>query len=84
MALRIDRQLLKGWSMFLSSSSPQAGVGSAMCSYNRINGTYACENPQTLADLKETMGFRGWMMSDWGATHSTTNAILAGLDQEVG
>ena len=49
----------------------KAGLGSIMCSYNRINGVYSCENNSTLAtDLKERLGFEGWVMSDWGATHS--------------
>eukprot|EP01114_Cavostelium_apophysatum_P010971 TRINITY_DN2512_c0_g1_i1.p1 TRINITY_DN2512_c0_g1~~TRINITY_DN2512_c0_g1_i1.p1 ORF type:complete len:683 (+),score=141.26 TRINITY_DN2512_c0_g1_i1:29-2077(+) len=61
-----------------------AGVGSIMCSYNRVNNTYACENEQTLnQDLKGTMGFQGWVMSDWGATHSTSKAANAGLDQQM-
>ncbi len=48
-----------------------------MCSYNRINDTYACENEQTLSkDLKGRMGFTGFVMSDWGATHSTVKAML--------
>eukprot|EP00659_Diplonema_papillatum_P014346 gene14346-22009_t len=48
-----------------------AGVGSVMCSYNKINGTWSCENPDTLGrDLKARNGFQGWVMSDWGATHS--------------
>jgi len=58
-----------------------AGVGSFMCSYNKINSVWSCENPETLADLKQTLGFQGWVMSDWGATHSTS--IEAGLDQEM-
>jgi beta-glucosidase len=58
----------------------EAGVGSFMCSYNLINGIYACENEETLQrDLKGTLGFDGWVMSDWGATHSTS--IKEGLDQ---
>lgn len=60
----------------------EAGVGSFMCSYNKINNTYSCENNMTLAtDLKERLGFNGWVMSDWGATHSTS--INQGLDQEM-
>lgn len=35
-----------------------AGVGAVMCSYNRVNGTWACEQPQTLSDLKNGMGFQ--------------------------
>jgi beta-glucosidase len=65
----------------------KAGVGSFMCSYNKINSVYACENPQTLnAELKATgVGnyTGGWVMSDWGATHSTVNSANAGLDQEM-
>jgi len=60
----------------------QAGVGSFMCSYNKIRGNWSCENPETLQrDLKERLGFKGWVMSDWGATHSMS--INAGLDQEM-
>jgi len=59
----------------------KAGVGSFMCSYNKINGKWSCENPETLRDLKEGLGFDGWVMSDWGATHSAS--ILEGLDQEM-
>jgi len=60
-----------------------AGVLSVMCAYNRVNGVHACENPDTLRDLKETMGFNGWVMSDWFATHSTDGSLAAGLDQEL-
>eukprot|EP01060_Flectonema_neradi_P035382 TRINITY_DN649_c1_g1_i2.p1 TRINITY_DN649_c1_g1~~TRINITY_DN649_c1_g1_i2.p1 ORF type:complete len:667 (+),score=163.82 TRINITY_DN649_c1_g1_i2:65-2065(+) len=60
----------------------EAGVGSVMCSYNKIRETWSCENPETLQrDLKERLGFHGWVMSDWGATHSPS--INAGLDQEM-
>lgn len=60
----------------------RAGVGSFMCSYNRINGAYACENNVTLQRyLKQQLGFEGWVMSDWGATHSL--AVNQGLDQEM-
>lgn len=58
-------------------------VGSVMCSYNLVNGVHACENKYLLTDvLKHDWGFPGWVMSDWGATHSTVAAALAGLDQE--
>jgi beta-glucosidase len=57
-------------------------VGAVMCSYNLVNGVYACENPYLLNTvLKKEWGFAGWVMSDWGATHSTA-AANAGLDQE--
>uniref|UniRef100_A0A7S1WDL8 Probable beta-glucosidase G n=1 Tax=Alexandrium catenella TaxID=2925 RepID=A0A7S1WDL8_ALECA len=58
-----------------------AGVGSIMCSYNRLNGTHACENAVTLGHLKNEMGFQGFVMSDWGATH--TPSMKQGLDMEM-
>lgn len=58
-----------------------AGV---MCAYNRVNTVYACENRWLLTDvLKKDFGFKGWVLSDWGGTHSTVKAALAGLDQEM-
>ena len=59
--------------------------GSVMCSYNRVNGAYACESDWLLNQvLKTDWGFKGYVMSDWGATHSTVPAANAGLDQESG
>ncbi|MDT8759144.1 glycoside hydrolase family 3 C-terminal domain-containing protein [Sphingomonas psychrotolerans] len=59
--------------------------GSVMCAYNRVNGPFSCENPWLLRDvLRRDWGFRGYVMSDWGAVHSTAPAIAAGLDQESG
>jgi beta-glucosidase len=62
----------------------QARPATVMCSYNRVNGVYACENPHLLTDvLKTDWGWKGWTMSDWGAVHSL-DAAAAGLDQESG
>ena len=63
----------------LSIGSP----GAVMCSYNRINGDFGCENSYTLKDvLKKEWGFKGFVISDWGGTHSTEKASAAGLDLE--
>jgi len=60
-----------------------ANPGAVMCSYNRINGEFGCENPYTLHDvLEKDWGFKGFVISDWGGTHSTEKASSAGLDQE--
>jgi beta-glucosidase len=60
-----------------------ANPGAVMCSYNRINGDFGCENPYTLHDvLEKDWGFKGFVISDWGGTHSTEKASAAGLDQE--
>jgi beta-glucosidase len=55
-----------------------------MCAYNRVNQVYSCENDWLLNDvLKKDFRFKGWVLSDWGGTHSTVKAALAGLDQEM-
>jgi beta-glucosidase len=55
----------------------------AMCSYNRVNGDFACENKYLLTDLlKKEWQFPGFVLSDWGGTHSTEKASAAGLDNE--
>ena len=62
----------------------ESGLGAVMCSYNLLNGDYACENSYLLNDLlKKQWGFPGFVVSDWGATHSTAKAALAGLDMEM-
>jgi beta-glucosidase len=59
--------------------------GSVMCAYNRVNGDYACENKHLLTDvLRGDWKYDGFVMSDWGAVHSTEKAALAGLDQQSG
>jgi beta-glucosidase len=63
----------------------QGQPGAVMCAYNRFNGAYACENPWLLNQvLKQDWGFAGYVMSDWGAVHSTVAASQSGLDQESG
>jgi beta-glucosidase len=63
----------------------QSNPGSVMCAYNRVNGFYSCENDYLLNQvLKGDWGYKGWVMSDWGATHSTIPAANNGLDQQSG
>ncbi len=60
-----------------------AHPGAVMCSYNRVEGDWACENKYLLHDvLKQEWKFPGFVLSDWGGTHSTAKASAAGLDQE--
>ncbi len=60
-----------------------AQPGAVMCSYNSVNGDFACENKYLLTDvLKKEWGFKGFVVSDWGGTHSTVKASAAGLDNE--
>jgi beta-glucosidase len=61
-----------------------AGVAAIMCSYNKVNGAYSCGNPDTLKTLlKQEIGFKGFVNSDWGATHKST-FVDNGLDLEMG
>ncbi len=54
-----------------------------MCAYNAVNGDYSCENKYLLTDvLKTDWKFPGFVLSDWGGTHSTVKASAAGLDNE--
>jgi len=63
----------------------ESDVGTVMCAYNRVNSVYACENSYLLTDvLKKAWDYKGWVMTDWGAAHSTVKSALAGLDQEMG
>ena len=61
----------------------KAGVASIMCSYNKVNGVFACDNPDTLKTLlKQEIGFKGFVVSDWGANHAPT-FVNHGLDLEM-
>jgi beta-glucosidase len=63
----------------------QSSPGSVMCSYNLINGRWGCENDYLLNTvLKHDWGYKGFVMSDWGAVHSTAPAANNGLDQFTG
>jgi beta-glucosidase len=63
----------------------QGDPGSVMCAYNKLNGEWAGENEFLLTQvLRRDWGWKGWVMSDWGAVHTTAKAALAGMDQESG
>jgi beta-glucosidase len=61
----------------------ESDPNSVMCSYNQVNGAYACENPILTTSLRDEMGFTGYVMSDFGAVHSTAASLNAGMDQEL-
>ncbi|CAG5158099.1 uncharacterized protein ALTATR162_LOCUS4982 [Alternaria atra] len=66
------------------ANAVRAGTSAVMCSYQRINGSYGCQNSKTLNGLlKEELGFQGYVMSDWLATHSGVASIEAGLDMNM-
>ncbi|MFY9855418.1 MAG: glycoside hydrolase family 3 C-terminal domain-containing protein [Terracidiphilus sp.] len=79
----IDDQTLHEVYVAPFDAAVKAGVSSIMYSYNRLNGTFACGNRSTLTKiLRDEIGFRGFVTSDWGAVHAV-NFINAGLDMEM-
>ena len=83
---RIDEAALRESDLLAFQIAIEIGdPGSVMCAYNRVNGEWCGENDFLLNQvLKRDWGWRGWVMSDWGAVHSTAKAALAGMDQESG
>jgi beta-glucosidase len=83
---RIDEGALRESDLLAFQIAIEIGdPGSVMCAYNRLNGEWAGENDFLLNQvLKNDWGYRGWVMSDWGAVHTTAKAALAGMDQESG
>ncbi|WP_333574133.1 beta-glucosidase [Sphingomonas sp.] len=83
---RIDEAALRESDLLAFELALRTGKpGSVMCAYNRIEGDYACESRRMLTDvLRGDWRYTGWVMSDWGAVHSTVKAAAAGLDQESG
>ena len=79
----VDQQTLHEIYVAPFVDAVSAGVSSIMCSYNKVNGPYACGNSDTLIKiLRNEIGFEGFVTSDWGATHAT-DFINHGLDLEM-
>ena len=79
----VDPQALREIYVAPFVDAVNAGVSSIMCSYNKLNGTYACGNREALIDiLRGELGFKGFITSDWGATHAPS-FINNGLDMEM-
>jgi beta-glucosidase len=66
------------------SAVEEAHADSVMCAYPRVNGAFNCENAPLMEKmLKDEWHFSGFVMSDFGAVHSTVASIMAGLDLEM-
>ncbi|KAI1157740.1 glycosyl hydrolase family 3 N terminal domain-containing protein [Nemania serpens] len=80
----IDDKTMHELYLWPFADAVRAGVGSVMCSYNKINNTYACENTYVLNQLlKNELGFQGFVVSDWGGQHSGMISALNGLDMTM-
>ncbi|KAJ6051081.1 hypothetical protein N7460_001615 [Penicillium canescens] len=80
----IDDRTLHEIYMWPFANAVRAKVASAMCSYNRVNGSHSCQNSYLLNHLlKGELGFQGYVMSDWGATHSGVASVESGMDMTM-
>lgn len=71
---------LKGFEIAIKKAQPWT----LMCSYNMINGIYASDNKRLMSDIpRGEWGFKGAIMTDWGAMNDRVEAIKAGLDLEM-
>ncbi|KAF1948441.1 avenacinase [Byssothecium circinans] len=80
----IDDKTMHETYLWPFANAVHAGTASIMCAYNRLNGSYACQNSKILNGLlKEELGFQGYVVSDWGAVHSGVAPAEAGLDMNM-
>jgi len=82
---RIDERTLREiYLPAFRAAVQEAGVWSVMSAYNKLNGHWCAENSWLLSDvLRKEWGFKGFVVSDWKGTHSTTPTANAGLDLEM-
>jgi len=79
-----ERALREIYMPAFEASIKEAHSASLMCAYPKVNGAFNCENAPLLNGvLKKEWGFDGFVLSDWGATHSTVPSALNGLDLEM-
>lgn len=70
--------------MWPFANAVHAGVASIMCAYQRVNGSYSCQNSKMLNGLlKSELGFQGYVVSDWFGVHSGMASVEAGLDMDM-
>jgi beta-glucosidase len=80
----IDDKTLHEFYLWPFMDGVKAGAASIMCSYNRVNNSYGCQNSKLLNGiLKTELGFEGFVMADWRAQHSGVGSALAGLDMNM-
>ncbi|KAI1340364.1 glycoside hydrolase family 3 protein [Xylariaceae sp. FL0016] len=84
MSSNVDDRSIHELYLWPFADAVHSNVASVMCSYNKINGTWACENEGIMDNLlKKELGFKGYVMTDWNAQHSTAPSANAGLDMTM-
>ncbi|KAL8297693.1 hypothetical protein RB597_007188 [Gaeumannomyces tritici] len=84
MSSNVDDRTLHELYLWPFADAVKANVAAVMCSYNKINGTWACESQSAMQRLlKDQLGFRGYIMSDWNAQHTTLGSANGGMDMAM-
>ncbi|KAI0127240.1 glycoside hydrolase family 3 protein [Xylariales sp. AK1849] len=84
MSSNIDDRTMHELYLWPFYDAVKANVASVMCSYNKLNSTWACENDKIINQLlKKELGFQGYVMTDWNAQHTTSQSAIAGLDMTM-
>ncbi|KAJ5654072.1 hypothetical protein N7490_001075 [Penicillium lividum] len=80
----VDDKTMHEQYLWAFQDAVKAGAGSIMCSYNRINNSYGCQNSKTLNGLlKGELGFQGFVVTDWYGQHTGLASTLSGLDMAM-
>ncbi|KAH6612802.1 glycoside hydrolase family 3 protein [Chaetomium sp. MPI-SDFR-AT-0129] len=81
---KVDDRTIHELYLWPFADAVHSNVASAMCSYNKIDGDWSCENDHTLNQLlKKELGFPGYVVSDWNAQHTTNGAANNGMDMTM-
>nr|AMQ75897.1 Bgl3C [Humicola insolens] len=84
MSSNVDDRTMHEIYLWPFADAAHSNVASFMCSYNKINGTWACESDSVQNKLlKQELGFRGYIMSDWNAQHTTVGSANSGMDMTM-
>jgi beta-glucosidase len=84
MSSNVDDRTMHELYLWPFADSVHSNVASVMCSYNKINGSWACENDHANNGLlKKELGFRGFVVSDWNAQHTTDGSANYGMDMTM-
>ncbi|KAI9172586.1 Beta-glucosidase cel3A [Paramyrothecium foliicola] len=84
MSSNVDDRTMHELYLWPYADAVHSNVASVMCSYNKINGTWACENDNAMNQLlKKELGFPGYVLTDWDAHHTTVESAHTGLDMSM-
>ncbi|KAK1758820.1 glycoside hydrolase superfamily [Echria macrotheca] len=84
MSSNVDDRSMHELYLWPFAEAVHSNVAAVMCSYNKVNGSWACENDKILNGyLKNELGFKGYVMSDWNAQHTTNGAANNGMDMTM-